>query len=593
MSTNSLTLTIREVLYETRFINEGVWDSKEGDLRYWIALFNSLKTLGMKPKYGSNKKEVSDPKIATSIYSGPWSIRKDTSKSNGYVININRKGVYYSAKITSNGGKYAGEDLSKTMLKVYNPKTKTSADMSLKDFLSLNDTQFFSKLSKASADKKFDEQTEKDATNVINKLKAAFDLDKDGKYDDYDGTYEDKAISAIYSIKNKNQLDAINKKIKSLGIAQNLKQWVNWEMSDFDPQEYRKLWKHLESLGYKGADYNLALAATGVAYDLYGGKVLEDAGQALQNLKNLSIKDIMEGFREMLNGVTGGVVQSLLAIFGGPIGNGINLFAWASLLVWDIYQWVTNKPNWWNLIVDTLSVVTAGIAAKFLSPAKAVASKAKTLSGLMTVLGEKFPTVAKYIKSFGGKLVSLGKSAIGGVKNALGWLSSKLPFLSGWWTKLKGVVGKIGEFIGTLEESLSKLFLGGATNTVSTMISNNLKLGFPKVATFLETSAGKELAKALTKAETKLIDKYVTGPLKGKTMEYAQNYVCKNGTKSTCQVFKRANTYYKIGTDITKAGKSGKEAVGSVVAKDLKASVDKIKSHVKDVKTAAQDIEKV
>jgi hypothetical protein len=582
---DTLSLTIRKVLVEERLINEGPWDAKEGDLRYWTTLFNQLKSAGLNPKYGNQGKEVTDPKVATSIYSNGWVIRKDFKKNKNFILNIKKKGTNYSAKITSFGGKYAGEDIAKTILSVYNPKTKTAASMTLKDYLSLDDNQFISKLSKSN---KLSADTEKVANSVISKLKKAFDMDKDGDYKDYDGTLESDAIAAIYSIKNKNQLDAVNKKIKSLKIATSLKQWVNWEMSDFDPQEYRKLWKHLEGLGYQGANYNTALAAAGIAYDATGGKMLEDVGQALQQLKNLTITDIMEGFRDMLNGVTGGAVQLLLTVFGGPIGAGINMFAWAVLLIWDIFQWVQNKPNWWNLIVDLFSVVTAGVATKFLAPAKSIAAEAKTIPSMMSSLSTKFPTIAKYLKGFAGKLVSLGKSAVNGVKSALGWLSNKLPFLSSWWSKLNGVVGKIGDFVTMIDDSISKTFLGGVTKKITGSLSSVVKKSLPKLGTFLETSAGKELAKGLTKLEKKAIEDYVTGPLRGKSLEYATNYVCKNGTKNSCQTFKQANNYYKIGRDAGKAGKSGTDINKSKSLADIAKSG---KQYTKDIKNVVSDIE--
>lgn len=596
MNTNNLSITIREVLYENILINEGVWDSKNGDLRYWSALFNRLKSAGLNPKYSDKSgKQINDPKLATFMYSGTWVIWKDTNHGNGYFITNKRKGKTYSAKITSYKGKYAGEDITKTTVGVYDNKTKSLVTMSLKDFLSGSDEVFMTKFIKSGLDANFKKETEKIANNVVSKLKGAFDMDKDGVYDDYDGTLENDAVSAIYSIKNKNQLDAVNNKIKSLGIASSLKQWVNWEMSDFDPQEYRKLWKHLESLGYKGASYNNALAAAGIVYDASGGKVLEDAGQALQQLKNLTVKDIMEGFRGFLSGAAGGVVQLLLTVFGGPLGAGLNMFAWSSLLVWDIYEWTQNRPNWWNLIVDLFSVVTTGVAGKFMSPAKAVSAEAKTAKGMLTALSKKFPAVAKYVKGFAGKLASLGKGAVNGAKNAIGWLSNKLPFLKSFWNKLNVVVGKIGGFISTIDEALTQVFGGKIIQSVTSAISNQVKTAFPKIGNFLNTEVGKEFAKKLAKQEVKAIENWVSGPLRGKTMEFATNYVCKAGSANQCELFKKSNIVSRAGLEIGKAGKSGTDVNATLKDKtaNAKKKLETSTGHVKDLKSAEKESEEV
>jgi hypothetical protein len=95
------------------------WDSKTGDLRYWKALYSAIGKAGLPVKL--------DPKAngkiekANYFYSGPWVIWKDTSKNGGYPIQsgngtINKTSV--AGKITTYGGKYAGEDISKTIVQL-------------------------------------------------------------------------------------------------------------------------------------------------------------------------------------------------------------------------------------------------------------------------------------------------------------------------------------------------------------------------------------------------------------------------------------------------------------------------------------------
>jgi hypothetical protein len=97
-------------------LGKSSWDGKPGDLRYWKALYKRIGESGLSVKL--------DPKAngkiekANYFYSGPWIIWRDTTKNNGYFISsgngtINKSSVV--AKITSYGGKYSGEDISKTI----------------------------------------------------------------------------------------------------------------------------------------------------------------------------------------------------------------------------------------------------------------------------------------------------------------------------------------------------------------------------------------------------------------------------------------------------------------------------------------------
>ena len=111
---------------------------------------------------------------------------------------------------------------------------------------------------------KIKEETESVATDVLAKLKAAFDLDKDNVYDDYDGTNESGALAAVNLITTKNILDRVNQLIAASAKPYgSLKDWINDEMSDIDRDTYKAMWDRLGKLGYKGYVQNDFLAATG------------------------------------------------------------------------------------------------------------------------------------------------------------------------------------------------------------------------------------------------------------------------------------------------------------------------------------------
>lgn len=84
------------------------WKRSEDNLGYWKILYDQLKKLGAGVKW----QIPNDPVKSEFMYWNKYVIWKDTNKNGGYPI----QGGNYPVKITSNGGKYAGEDLSKTTI---------------------------------------------------------------------------------------------------------------------------------------------------------------------------------------------------------------------------------------------------------------------------------------------------------------------------------------------------------------------------------------------------------------------------------------------------------------------------------------------
>ena len=78
----------RTIMENNLLVEQGLWDSKSGDNKYWVVLYNKLKSFGLNPKYGNNGKQVTDPNIATIIYWGQWIIWKDLNKNGGDEIGL-------------------------------------------------------------------------------------------------------------------------------------------------------------------------------------------------------------------------------------------------------------------------------------------------------------------------------------------------------------------------------------------------------------------------------------------------------------------------------------------------------------------------
>ena len=546
------------------------WARGKDSIGYWKILHDQLKKAGIGVKYGANGKEVTDPTKSSFMYWGGWIINYSLSANGGYPVSFTDSASNVSMTFKFQGGKYAGQPAVNIILE---PKTITST-FNLGQFGKLSNKQISDVITKykksnpkAVVSNQPTAQDLKTAQTVFDELKAAFDGG---------GTYEDDAITAFNKIKNKPTLDRLNQLVKARKMSgiNSVYDWLTDEMSDYDYKQYRTIWDKLKSIDKTlvAPKVNNALRVASVVGDVTGINAVvsvgEDIGKAIQTLKNMTVGDIMEGFRSFLGGVAGGVVQILLTVFGGPLGAGINLFAWAVLLIWDIYQWTQGKPNWWNLILDTFSVVTAGLAAKALAPAKAVASEAKTLPLLMSALKKGFPTVYKYVAGFGGTLVKLGGKAVTGVKNALGWLSSKLPFFSTIWNKLNGMISKIGDLVKSLDDAIGTAVSGKVVSTINNKVGGIMQKSFPKLGEFFKSPKGIELAKKLTEKEADAIGEYISGPIRGKTIEASTEWVCKNGTKAQCDAFKGGNEYYKIAVNVSNFGKSGTEINSTIKKKE-------------------------
>lgn len=425
------------------------------------------------------------------------------------------------------------------------------------------------------AKQKIQQQATKSANSIFQELMKAFDMDGDRVLTDYDGTNEGLAVAAIKKIKNKETLDALNKRIAATKQFKNLKSWINSEMSDFD-SEYGQIWSKLEKMGYAGANYNILLKVAGYTPV---GQLIKGADKAIDTLRGLTLDQIMEGFRSFLNGVGGVVVQALLTIFGGPLGAGINIFAWAALTIYDIYQASKGKVNMWNIIIDIFSLITNGVAARSLKAAKLAGAEVQTAEGTMSALAKKFPKIYEYVKSFGQTLSSWGGKIVGMIENALKWLVSKLPFLKGPLNSLRSAITKISEFLLKIGKAIKSPIGSKATAKLATQGLN--KIG---VSNFIVSKVGQEGLKKFEKDVVKKVTDFL--------LKNAGNYA-DSALKS--QVCKMGPSYCAVYTTIEK-GIIGTMAAGTAVAGvgniGKNTAVSDTQSDVADLTTGIKDYQK-
>jgi predicted kinase len=378
------------------------------------------------------------------------------------------------------------------------------------------------------------------AYSVVNALKRAFDLNGDNVFDDYDGTNEDDAVKAIDLIVNKNILDKVNQiigsQIKPYG---DLRAWVNDEMSDFDPTQYRAIWKRLEGLGYSGANYNTFLAAAGAGVDL--------VKKGFTWLKEKGIPWFFEQMRDILMSTGGAILQTLLDYTGvGALGV---TAAWAALTLFDVSQIASGIGSWGKLFFSVIGLCTAGALAKI------IGKFLKPFFGAGGTIGSFFQKIAKqswfvkYVKPWVSKIGGALSWASGLIKQAGTWVVEKLGA-----TTIGGMVTKAAAWMEQLFQGIVKWSGTGAAS--ETKLASNL--GIKKLTQDEISKEGKKLAK-----------KAVYDPLKDELKTKSADvtgYVAGDKAKTALELGYGVGDYKKILT---------KDFKGAVKAGDYAKTADK------------------
>ena len=384
-------------------------------------------------------------------------------------------------------------------------------------------------------------KNDKAAYSIVNALKKAFDLDNDNVFDDYDGTNEDGALKAINLITNKNILDKVNQIIgSSIKPYKDLRAWLNDEMSDFDPTQYRAIWKRLEGLGYTGANYNDFLAAAGTGVEM--------VQKGFTWLKEKGIPWFFEKLRDALGSIGGAIVQQLLDYTGvGAIGVTV---LWAALTLFDVWEVSSGVGSWAKLFFSVVGLLSAGalgaVMGKFLKPMFGLKSGGK-LSSFFASIAEK-PWFIKYIKPIVGWIGGKISWAVDLLKKAGTWISSKLGA-----TSIGGLVSKGAKWLQDIAEGIVKWAGAGAKAETQAIAKSEIKKGGEK----LVKTALYDPAKKYTK-ETGVDVAGVVGGQKGK--EIAQSAVDYTDYKKVTSDLKGA---IKKG-DYVKTAEKGYKTYGAI-----------------------------
>jgi hypothetical protein len=332
-------------------------------------------------------------------------------------------------------------------------------------------------------------------------------------------------------------------------------------MSDFDPTEYRAMWKRLESLGYSGANYNKFLAAAGTGVDM--------VQKGFKWLKEKGLPWFFEKLREALGSTVGAILQQLLDYTGiGAIGVSI---LWAVLTLFDVAQLSSGIGSWAKLFFSVIGLLTAGALAKtiggFLKPF--FSSTGGKLSSFFASIAEK-PWFVKYIKPITGWIGSKVGAASSLLTKAGEWVVEKLGA-----TTIGGYVTKAAQWLSSIAEGIVKWAGAGAKAETQTLAKAEIQTGGQK----LIDKAIKDKVKDYGKEKVAQGAGYVGGEKAKTAVELGYDV---SSLKSDRQTLANDLSQAKLGKALKSGQKVYKDVAGVVDKSQQIAGVNQPKGGVKN-----------
>jgi hypothetical protein len=469
------------------FINEQ-WQRGSDPVGYWTILFNLLKAAGIGVKW----EVANNPAKSTFMYWGPWVISKDINKNGGWPVSFTStdKKLWL---FKFSGGKYAGQPLATVDLESKYIGTKFNLGVWGKLTAAIVTPQFnklfISKPKTTVTVPKATPQDLKIGQQVFNELKYAFD----GA-----GTYENEAVAAFNKIKNKFQLDELNRLVKSRGDFPNVYEWLQDEMSDYDYKQYRAIWDRLKSIDKTvvAPKVNNALRVASAVGDVTGVNAVVSAGEKVGTaikagftwLKDKGLPWFMEKLRDALGSTAGAVLQSLLDMTGiGAVGVTI---LWAALTLFDVWLISSGAGGWAKLFFSVIGLLSAGALAK------TVGTFLKPLFGTGGTIGSFFSGIAnkpwfiKYIKPVVGWIGGKLSGAASLLTQAGEWVVKKLGA-----TAIGGMVTKAVQWLKSIAENIVKFAGAGAKAETQSLAKAEVKTQAEKIFTKAVVDPLKDKAK--------------------------------------------------------------------------------------------------
>jgi hypothetical protein len=101
--------------------------------------------------------------------------------------------------------------------------------------------------------------------------------------------------------------------------------------------------------------------------DSWLDKAKKSVSGAFDWVKEKGVAWVMENLRSALYSWGGAAVQTFLGTVGAPYGGNVVLWVvWGAMLAYDIYEAISGRPNYANILVDIISIATFGVGGKIL-----------------------------------------------------------------------------------------------------------------------------------------------------------------------------------------------------------------------------------
>jgi hypothetical protein len=153
--------------------------------------------------------------------------------------------------------------------------------------------------------------------------------------------------------------------------------------------------------------------------DSWLDKAKKSVSGAFDWVKEKGVAWVMENLRSALYSWGGAAVQTFLGTVGAPYGGNVVLWVvWGAMLAYDIYEAISGRPNYANILIDIISIATFGIGGKILVQAF---KKLGIMSGPVT---RNLPQMLQKISTS-----SIGKWFAGTIQTVGNSMSSILSYL--------------------------------------------------------------------------------------------------------------------------------------------------------------------
>lgn len=249
-------------------------------------------------------------------------------------------------------------------------------------------------------------------------------------------------------------------------------------------------------------------------------KTKKVVGKAISNaadfIKRTGISVVFEKLRQALMSGVGSAIQIALSFTG--IGSIAVDVAWAIMLNYDMFMWISGTPNWFNLIIDVLCLLTGGTLSKVLGKfvGKAVSSSSGALAKLFEnslvakAIQKVLPAIEKGLSWISGKMSQVGEFMVG--KMGLTWaknaVSKCVTFVKQIVPSIRNYIKNVATKIG--EKVVEKLGKSAIYNNLSKKsLLNFLEKGLDKrwVTKFAEGQINKQtIGRLQSYIKTKLKD---------------------------------------------------------------------------------------